>query len=133
MNRILNKQDVSQAKDIVIEEHPVAEWGGSVYVRSLSAAERGLIENDAAQYKESKGKGSFARTFTVKMALLGMCDADGKRMFDDNEIGLLQEKNALAISAVAEHVQRLSGFSKADLEELEKNSVEAQPAASVSG
>ena len=122
MSKVLSKQDILQAKDVKIEQVEVPEWGGHVYVRSISALERGLIEEDAAKFKESKGKGSFARTFTVKFASLALCDEKGKRLFDDKDIALLQEKNAAAISRIAEAAQRLSGFSQEDMEELEKNS-----------
>jgi len=126
MSKFLNKQDIVQVKDVKVEAVHVPEWGGTVYVRSISAAERGLIEEAAAKFKESKGKDSFARTFTVKFASLALCDKDGERLFDDKDLSLLQQKNAAAISRIAEAAQRLSGFSKEDMEELEKNSKETQ-------
>ncbi len=133
MSTVLNKQDILQVKDAVIELVEVPEWNGSVYVRSISAAERGLIEEGAAKFKENKGKAdSFARTYTVKMASLAICDENGVRLFEDKDIALLQQKNAAPISRIAEIASRLSGFSKQDLEELEKNSSEAQPADSLS-
>lgn len=126
MSTVLSKQDILQAQDVVIEPVEVPEWKGMVFVRSLSAAERGLIEEAAAKFKESKGKDSFARTFTVKVATLAICDEQGHRVFDDKDIALLQQKNAAAITRIAEAAQRLSGFTKEDLEELEKNSSAAQ-------
>ena len=122
MTRILNKQDILQARDVKIEKVEVPEWGGTVFVRSLSAAERGLIEEAAAKFKESKGKDSFARMFTVKFASLTICDEEGNRLFDDKDLAALQQKNAAAVARVAEAAQKLSGFTKEDLEELEKNS-----------
>lgn len=128
MSKVLNKQDILQAKDVSTEMLEVPEWGGTIYVRSISAAERGLIEEGAARFKESKGKNdTFARTFTVKMVSMSVCDENGQRLFEDKDIALLQQKNAAVISRIAEVAQRLSGFSKQDLEELEKNSPEAQP------
>lgn len=128
MSKVLNKQDILQARDVIKEMLEVPEWGGAIYVRSISAAERGLIEEGAAKFKESKGKNdTFARTFTVKMVSMAVCDENGQRLFEDKDIALLQQKNAAVISRIAEVAQRLSGFSKQDLEELEKNSPEAQP------
>lgn len=128
MTKVLNKQDILQARDVIKEMLEVPEWGGAIYVRSISAAERGLIEEGAAKFKESKGKNdTFARTFTVKMVSMAVCDENGQRLFEDKDIALLQQKNAAVISRIAEVAQRLSGFSKQDLEELEKNSPEAQP------
>lgn len=128
MSKVLSKQDILQARDVVTEALEVPEWGGAIYVRSISAAERGLIEEGAARFKESKGKNdTFARTFTVKMVSMAVCDENGQRLFEDKDIALLQQKNAAVISRIAEVAQRLSGFSKQDLEELEKNLPEAQP------
>lgn len=124
---ILSKQSILQVKDAVIERVSVPEWGGDVYIRSITAAERGLIEAAAATYKESKGKdASFARTFTVKMLAMGLCDEEGKRLFSDDEVSQLAQKNAKVVSRLAEVAQRLSGFAKEDLEELERNLSQAQ-------
>lgn len=133
MAKVLTKQDIIQVKDQVIEQVDVPEWGGVVCVRSISAAQRGQIEADAARYKENKGKDqSFARTFTVRLAAQAMCDESGQRLFSDDETNALAEKNAAVIARISEVAQRLSGFGKADLEALEKNSGNAQPAASPS-
>lgn len=122
----LTKDAILKAQDVVIERLEVPEWGGVVYVRSITAAERGQIESAAATFKETKGKGDFAKTFTLKFAMLGLCDEKGERLFKDEEIAELAKKNAKVIARIAEAVQRLSGFSKKEIEELEKNSEKAQ-------
>lgn len=128
MNNLLSKQAILQAQDVVKEQIEVPEWGGSVFVRSITAAERGQIEAAAARFKENKGKDdSFARNFTVKFAAMAICDEKGDRMFADADLAQLALKNAAVISRIAEVAQRLSGFSKNDMEELEKNSEAAQP------
>lgn len=126
MSKVLSKEDILQVRDVKIEQVDVPEWDGHVFVRSITAAERGQIEEAAAKFKESKGKDAFARTFTVKFASLALCDEQGKRLFEDKDIALLQQKNAAAIARVAEAAQRLSGFTKEDMEDLEKNSNDAQ-------
>lgn len=124
---VLSKQNILQVKDSVIERVSVPEWGGEVCLRSITAAERGFIEAAAATYKESKGKdASFARTFTVKILSMALCDEEGKRLFSDDEVSQLAQKNAKVVARLAEVAQRLSGFAKEDLEELEKNSPQAQ-------
>jgi hypothetical protein len=130
MSNELTAQQIIDVQDVIVEPHPVPEWNnGLVYVRSVSAQERGEIEAAAAMFKESKGKDqSFARDFTVKFAWLTLCDKDGKRLFDKVEdIIKLKAKNAAVIASIAEHGQRLSGFSQKDMEQLEKKSETAQP------
>ena len=127
---VLSKQDILQMSDQQIERVVIPEWNDKVVcVRSITAAERGQIEAAAAKYKENKGKDdSFARTFTVKFAALGLCDENGVRLFtDERDIANLAAKNASAIARISEVAQRMSGFTKQDLEELEKNSGNAQP------
>jgi hypothetical protein len=129
----LTASDIIDIDDVIIEPHPVSQWkNGLVWVRSVSAQERGEIEASAAMYKEGKGKDqTFARDFTVRFAWLTMCDSIGKRLFDKIEdVAKLKQKNAAAIAAIAEHGQRLSGFSKDDMDQLEKKSETAQPGAS---
>ena len=133
MSNLLTKQAVLQAQDVVKEQIEVPEWGGSVLVRSITAAERGQIEAAAARFKENKGKDdSFARNFTVKFAAMSMCDEKGERLFKDEDLAALAQKNSAVIARIAEAAQRLSGFTSADVEELEKNSGQAQPAGSLS-
>jgi len=128
MNQMLDKNMILAASDVVKELVDVPEWGGSVYVRSITAAERGQIEAAAARFKEGKGKDdSFARLFTLRFAAMAICDENGARLFADADIEKLAQKNAAVISRLAEIAQRLSGFGKKDMEELEKNSVEARP------
>lgn len=130
---VLNKQAILQTKDSVLERVSVPEWNGEVCIRSITAAERGLIEAAAATYKESKGKdASFARTFTVKILAMALCDEEGKRLFADDEISQLAQKNAKVVARLAEIAQRLSGFAKEDLEELERNLLPAQAEDSLS-
>ena len=127
MSNVLTKQAILQARDEEIERVEVPEWGGAVFVRSIAASGRGQIEAAAARYKDSKGKDeSFARTFTVRLVALSLCDERGERLFSDGEISELQKKNGRVISRIAEVSQRLSGFTKQDLEEMEKNSESVQ-------
>jgi hypothetical protein len=128
-NHQLSANEILDIIDVVIEPHPVLQWKGMVYVRSVSAQERGEIEAGAAMFKEHKGKdATFARDFTVRFAWLAMCDENGTRLFSKIEdVAKLKQKNAAAIASIAEHAQKLSGFSKQDMEELEKNSGKAEP------
>ena len=126
----LSRDEILGMEDAVIEEHVVPQWHGrKLFVRSINAQERGEIEVGMAKYKESKGRDDKGiREFHINFVFLGACDETGKRLFEKrDDIAALQKKNAAAISGIAEHVQRLSGFSRKDIEEMEKKSGEAQP------
>jgi len=103
--------------------------GSFVYVKSLIASERGEIDAQAARYRESKGKNeNFVQDFSVMLAFRCVCNSKGERFFTDvKQVAALKKSNAAVIARIAETAARLSGLSKNDLKELEKNSLEIQP------
>ena len=102
----LDKNKILAAVDVVKELVNVPEWGGDVYVRSITAAERGQIEAAAARFKESGARDdSFARLFTLRFAAMGICDADGNRLFSDADVEQLAKKNAAVVARLAEIAQ----------------------------
>lgn len=129
----LSGDEFLEAFDVVIErvETPELKLGSYVHVRSLSAFDSGQIMADGAKFKEKVSAGRedpFARDFNVKFVYLGTCDSQGNRLFKDiSAVAKLKQKNGAVIARIASRVQKLSGFSKQDLEQLEKNSVETQP------
>ncbi len=132
--KTLSKQDILAVKDQVIKQLDMSKWWpGSIYICSISAKERGLIEAAAARFKETKGRDdSFVRNFTLRMAGMAMCDENGKRQFSDDEIPQLSHLNAAAIAYIAEEAQKLAGLTKEDIEALAKNSEGVQPEGSLS-
>ncbi len=132
MDQLLTAQDILESDDLVIEKVSADEIkkGSIVFVRSITAAQRGEIEASGARFKQKMDRGKedpFARDFTVRFAWLCLCDEKGNRLFTDiKDVAKLKEKNAAFISRVAEAGQRLSGFSKTDMDTLEKNSGETQ-------
>jgi hypothetical protein len=50
-----------------------------------------------------------------------VCDADGARMFSDEDVEELQAKNASALDRLFSAAQRISGLTDEDVEELEGN------------
>lgn len=129
MNGLLTKSDFEQNPGMVLEKVPTPEIkaGGFVFVRSMNAEERGFFESEIARYKETNGKTDFPRMFTRKVAAKCACDEKGERIFTDGEVTILAKSNAAVVARIAAAGQRLSGFSKQDIEDLEKNSDEAQP------
>jgi|SRR5690625_1355246 len=124
---LLSREDILRADDLPRELVDVEEWGGAVYVRGLTAAERDKFE---ASLFETKGKGPNARQVfkgedvRAKLAALTMVDAEGNRIFNDGDVKALAKKSAQALSRVYDVASRLSGMTKEDQEELEGNSDE---------
>lgn len=107
------------------EEVPVPEWGGSVMVRCLSGAERDKLEVEWESTRRVN--------FRARLVAYATCDDQGKPLFLPNDIPSLGQQPASALSRICDVAFRLNAFTRADVEELEKNSGTDPSAASSSG
>ena len=125
----LKRDAILSAVDIVTEEVPVPEWGGSVLVRARNGAER-----DAYEGSMITGRGKDAelnlRDVRAKLVVASAVDETGARLFTDADIAALSRKSAAALDRVFAVAQKLSGISKDDVEALAKNSASAPSASS---
>ncbi len=120
----LTKNQVLEKKKIRIEEVFIPEWGDTVFVKELSAAERDAYESSLIRL-DAKGnlQGHNLVNIRARLAAFAICDQDGVRLFSDKEAAELGNLSGAALDRVFEVAQRLSGITAADLQELEKNSV----------
>ena len=108
---------LTAVNDFEIEEVEVPEWGGWVYIRSLSARERDLFEGSIGAVA---GKQNLAN-LRARLVVLCLCDEDGNRILEDDQSEFLGAKNAQVINRLFEKARRLSGMTDKDVKELEKN------------
>lgn len=123
--KLLTRDAILQAEDLLTEDVEVEEWGGAVRVRALTGAERDAFEQSIV---EQRGKSTRVnmRNIRAKLVALTVVDGDGKRLFSDKDAELLGKKSAVALNRVFEIAQKLSGLSPEDMEELSGNSEEGQ-------
>lgn len=114
---VLKRDDILAAADIVTELVAVPEWGGEVYVKGMTGAERDKFEGGIV---EMRGKSQSLNMANVraKLASFTICDEKGKRLFSEKDIDALAQKSAAALQRVFEVAQRLSGIGDADVAEL---------------
>ncbi len=115
---ILNKNDILNADDLPKELVEVPEWGGEVYVRTMSGTERDTFE--ATIMGEDYSERNY-RNVRATLCSLTMVDEEGNRLFTDNEVGALGKKSAAALQRVFNVAQRLNGLSNEDVDDLAKN------------
>jgi hypothetical protein len=113
----LGKQDILQADDVVKELVHVPEWGGDVYVKGMTGAERDSFEASIVQLR-GKDQIINMKNFRAKLASLTICDEAGKRVFTDADITELSAKSALVLQRIFAVAQRLSGIGEKDVKEL---------------
>lgn len=129
----LTREQILSKRKLRIEEVSVPEWGDTVFVKELNAAERDQFETSMMKVDR---KGRFAGTNMVnlraRLAALAICDKDGNRLFSDEDAAALGLESAAVLDRVFSVAQRLAGITEADMADLEKNSVSGPAAASSS-
>lgn len=126
---ILTKDQILEASDLKTEEVPVAEWGGSVIVRTMTGADRDAFE-DSLITKDAEGnRKPNMVNMRAKLVALTVVDEAGARMFDVSDVERLALKSASALERVFDAAQRINGLGAKAQEDAVKNS-EAAPSGS---
>lgn len=114
---MLNKESILAANDLTTETVNVPEWQGEIKIRSWTGAEREQFEK-SVNVIDGKVKSSDVLS---RIAVLSICDDDGKRIFTDADIPALSKKSAAALERIADKAVKLNGLTESDIEELAKN------------
>jgi hypothetical protein len=119
----LTRDAILQAPDLPGEDVAVPEWGGTVRVRGLSGAQRDAYEASMVIMPQSPGGKPKMNMENARAKLVAMCivDENGSPLFTLADVEALGRKSGSALNRVYEVAQRLSGLTKADMEEIEKN------------
>ncbi len=112
----LTKEAILTADDLPREKVHVEQWGGDVFVRSLTAQE--ATEFGLAMTSEGKDNSNCQAELAVKVIV----NEEGVRLFNDGDAIALGKKSRIPVNTVFEIAQRLSGLDPEAAEELEKNS-----------
>lgn len=115
--KFLSRDDILNYEDITTEVVEVPEWGGSVRLKVLSAAERDAFEASTVTTKGGKQKPNLAN---LRARLVSRCivDEDGNRVFESGDVARLGNKSSRALDRLFTKCQELNGFSDKDVEEL---------------
>lgn len=114
---VLKRDEILQAADIQKEVVSVPEWGGDVYVKGMTGAERDKFESSMVTIRGKDREMNLAN-IRAKLASMTICDEAGVRLFKEEDVQALSKKSASALQRIFEVAQRLSGIGDADVEEL---------------
>lgn len=123
----LSKEQILNCQDLPREKVSVPEWGGHVYVRTMTGNERDAWE-DSRVRRAGKNMRLNLRNARATLAAATICDNAGALLFDEKDISALGRKSAAALDRVYEVAQRLSQVTDEDIEELVGNFAGAQSA-----
>lgn len=114
---VLSREDILQAEDILIELVDAHEWGGNVFAKGITGKERGKFE---ASIIINPGQNQKLNMVDMRAMLcsLGLCNEDGEKLFTPADVKALNEKSAAPLDRCFAVIQRLSGLSDDDVEEL---------------
>lgn len=110
---LLTAEAILKADDITRERVDVPEWGGSVYVRGLTARQKDRIELGHMN-KEIKD-------YRATVAAYSICDDKGNALFSVHDIAKLADKSGAALERVFETAMRLSRITETDVAAIEGN------------
>lgn len=89
----------------------VPEWGGTIYVRTLSGAERDAFENSLTGPRK-------LTNFRGRLAVLFLCDPNGKSLFTEADVEALAQKSAMALDRVMTAGLNFNAMSQAEVDQL---------------
>lgn len=102
------KEQILAASDLKQEKVEMPEWGCTVYVRAMSAAER-LV------FVEKSGNTG------IRLCAQCLCDEQGNRLFTDEEAVELGKKSFDAIERICGIAMKLNGLGADAVESAAKN------------
>ena len=107
--------DILRADDIEIEPVPCPEWGGTVYVRTITADMRDRLETQFNGREDRIG-------IRAAMVAASLCTEAGEFLNPTPaEVAALGTKSAKPVDRVADVVLRLNKVSDEEIERLAKN------------
>lgn len=125
------REQILAAQDLPSKAVAVPEWGLEVFVRTMTGTERDQYEQEIIAAHRPDGK---FNVVDVRARLVVFCavDAEGKRVFTNEDIGAVGGKNALALDRVFAVASELNGIGQKEIDELGKASAVAGAASTSS-
>lgn len=109
--KALSRDDVLSAKDLRLEPVAVPEWGGSIFVRPMTAEQADKFQSNPDGLEN----------LTSRMVAFCAVDENGGRLFVDEDVPALANKSASAMRRVVEAIGRVNALTVAEREAVSKN------------
>jgi hypothetical protein len=108
------RDNILSASDLAREQVDTPEWEPAgvpaVFVRALTAAERDQFEQGLVERTPDGGVRTKTKNFKAGFVARIVVDEDGNRVFGDEDIDALGEKNANVIDRLWDKGRELSGM-----------------------
>lgn len=117
---MLNRDQILEADDLTRECVEVPEWGGEVFVATMTGEARDAWEQSLVVADGGKARASM-ENIRARLVVATACDENGNRLFTEKDIPALGRKSAGALERICRVAQRLNGLTNADVEQLKGN------------
>jgi hypothetical protein len=114
MMAVLSRDAIKKAQDWKLEKVEVPEWGGDVYLKTLSGTERDLFEDGYADQK--------MKNFRARFLALSLCDDNGERLYGDDAASELGTKSSVVLNRLFDKAWALNAFRTEDVDALGNDS-----------
>jgi hypothetical protein len=111
----LSREQILEADDLKIEEMEIPEWGGSIFVRVMTGAERNQFVKDILELEDNDDL-----AVRIKLCSIVVVDNLGKKLFTEDDIEALSGKSSKVLDRVYRKAEVLNCIEDAGV--LEKNS-----------
>ena len=118
----LSKKQILEAKDIKTKEYDVPEWGGAIYLRVISGADRDVFEQAFSDKK--------MEAFRTRFLVMTICDDDGEKLFTADEMDALNKKSSVVLNRIFDAAWELNAFTSKAVEDLGNGSPSDQSGSS---
>jgi hypothetical protein len=133
MGNLLDKKKLLE-RDELLTEKVEFENGNYVYVRQMTGHERDVFERSLYVMDGNNKPTTKLDDFRAKLAVVTVCDEDGKLLLDPKDYLLLSNAmSAAKLEKIVNAAQKLNAITEADKEALVKNSDAGQPGSSSLG
>ena len=114
----LSKAAILKANDLPREKVTIPEWGGDVFVRTMTGVERDAFEVMTGGDGNSPGN---LRNIRARLAVLVMCDENGERLFEEADAAELGKKSGQALDRIFAVAQRLNALADSAVDGIAGN------------
>jgi hypothetical protein len=126
MTALTKDQILGAVPQLPQEEINVPEFGGSVFLRVMTAKDKDSYEMTMAEAKQKSGFAGL-KNYKARLVALCLCDAEGKRLFvKDEDIGALGQCRADVMDRLFQKCQEMNGMLPGAAEQAAKNSESGQ-------
>jgi hypothetical protein len=116
----LSRDEILSADDRPRRLVSVPEWGGEVWVATMTGTARDAWEQSLLTRRHGKAEPNM-ENMRARLVAATVVDEAGQRLFSDSDIDALGRKSAAALERVCKVAQALNGIGEAELEDLKGN------------